>query len=164
MSKKKQITYPVFDNEEWLAAFIKRVKHLRESRFGPERGSKSAAARAIGVTPSDWSGYEKGVIPGADKIHRMCVAFDCDANWLLDVPADTEKQLNDSQDKIVNTLIDVQEALHAFDGMFTDCLVNLREVLTDPEIAQAQCFKLYAIAHRLTRLRKEVTREKKPKK
>lgn len=159
--KVKEKIVPMVTGEEWHDEFMKRIKHLRETRFGSGRGGKSNAARAIAVTPSDWSGYEKGVMPGADKIYKMCSAFGCDANWLLDVKIDNERKLSEAQEKTISTLINVQQAIHTFDGVFTEALLGMRDILEDPESTQAQSLKLYDIARRLSRLRKECDRQPK---
>ena len=142
--------------DAWAAEFAERVRRLRVNRFGTQRGSRSQTARVTGITASDWRGYEKGVMPSAEKLHRICETLQCDANWLLGLSEAPDPGVTSLQQRIIRSLIDVQEALHAFDGMFTDCLVHLRDTLTDPEIAQAQCFKLYAIAQRLAQLRQEI--------
>lgn len=142
--------------EVFVKEFSERIRLLRVQRFGEERGSKSAAAEAIGVTPADWRGYENGVIPGADKIQQICSMFGCDANWLLGLKSSSEGGLTQPQRKFIDSLTEMHSVVVAFDGMFTDCLMNLKNVLADPEIAQAQCFKLYAIAHKLALLREEV--------
>jgi len=145
------------DHAAFAARMAHRLRQLRTTRFGQGPDSRDAAASAIDVSPSEWDAYEHGQIPAAGQLQRICAAFGCDANWLLGLPATAAANLTAAQQRIVTSLIDVQEALHAFDGMFTDCLVNLRDVLADPEIAQAQCFKLYAIANRLAQLRHEMT-------
>ena len=58
-----------------------RLKNLRGDL------SQQQAASKVGIKQQNWARYEKGtVLPGAETIHQICVAFGVSADWLLGLP------------------------------------------------------------------------------
>ncbi|MHC4477242.1 MAG: S24 family peptidase [Planctomycetota bacterium] len=70
-------------------AIIERIKQMRA---GLEKGrSKSKFARALGISPSTYSYYEKERVPPIDILLKISEVAPCDLNWLLTGRTPTEK-------------------------------------------------------------------------
>ena len=68
--------------------FFQRLRQLRISYAG-ERGKK-IFARAIGLSASTYSYYERGRLPPVDVLVRIAKLMDVDMNWLLTGKTDAE--------------------------------------------------------------------------
>ncbi|MBU0640819.1 MAG: helix-turn-helix domain-containing protein [Planctomycetes bacterium] len=62
-------------------ALGERIRELRRRQFGP-RG-KSEFARRLGVPVAEYERYERGVLPAAETMVRMCEVTGEDLQWLL---------------------------------------------------------------------------------
>ena len=67
----------IFDEK----AIIERVRQLRRQYSG-ERG-KSEFSRALGLSPSTYSYYEKDRVPPIDVLVKICEVSGADLDWLL---------------------------------------------------------------------------------
>jgi phage repressor protein C with HTH and peptisase S24 domain/transcriptional regulator with XRE-family HTH domain len=60
------------------------IGRIQEVRSQPDKGwSKSQFARALGISPSTYSYYERGRVPPIDVLLKICEAGDCDLYWLV---------------------------------------------------------------------------------
>jgi phage repressor protein C with HTH and peptisase S24 domain/DNA-binding XRE family transcriptional regulator len=60
------------------------IGRIREVRSQPDKGwSKSQFARALGISPSTYSYYERGRVPPIDVLLKICEVGDCDLYWLV---------------------------------------------------------------------------------
>lgn len=141
------------NRKETSDAFADRIRQLRIERFGDERGARSSAAEAMGISPAEWQGYESGVLPGVDRLVQICRVFECDANWLLGLNGNGRRNgLSESQKRFIREMLDLSEMIHTFDAVHTRFLNVLPEALEDPAVAQESCHRLYDLAKQVKKL------------
>jgi len=98
---------------------IERVRQLRRQYSG-ERG-KSEFARALGLSPSTYSYYEKDRVPPVEVLVKMCEVTGADLDWLLTgdegekkFPAGPHSSLLRKLDSLVKDKPDLGAAVSAF--------------------------------------------------
>ena len=76
--------------------------------------SKNQAAARAGIKQQNWTRYENGqVLPGAEAIRQICVAFGVSADWLLGL-ADNQPRNGTNELKVAALKGAIQAILDKF--------------------------------------------------